>query len=69
MPEQPEQEARFQLRVPADLLKQFDAIAQREDLTRSQAMRRLMRRYVADNAQTDFVDDGRGRRGRKGGKK
>jgi len=68
MPEQPEQEARFQLRVPAELLAQFDAIAQREDLTRSQAMRRLMRRYVADHAQTDFVDDSRGR-GRKGGKK
>jgi len=63
-------EARINLMTPSDLLEAFDRTAAAEDLTRSQAIRHLMRRYVAEKGQADWVgSSGRGRKGAKGANK
>jgi metal-responsive CopG/Arc/MetJ family transcriptional regulator len=64
-----QEETRIHMLAPSDLAEAFDRTAKAQDLTRSQALRRLMREFVAEHGQTDFVDDGRGRRSRKGAKK
>jgi metal-responsive CopG/Arc/MetJ family transcriptional regulator len=62
-------ETRIHMLAPDDLAEAFDRTAKAQDLTRSQALRHLMRQFVAQHGQQDFTQsDGRGR-GRKGGKK
>ena len=47
-------EATIKARVPAELKTSFEAAAKANDLTASQVLRHLMKRYVQDNAQGDL---------------
>jgi metal-responsive CopG/Arc/MetJ family transcriptional regulator len=58
-------EARVNMVAPRELLDAFDRTAEAEDLTRSQALRKLMKRYVAENGQTDWIDAAGSRKGAK----
>ena len=42
-------------RVPADLLRSFAAIAEREERSVSGELRRLMRQYVSENESTPLA--------------
>jgi len=57
-------ETRVHFLAPIDLIEAFDRTVQAQDLTRSQAVRKMMRDYVRHYGQADMFNESRKKRGK-----